>query len=152
MGALRTREDGRLPGKRSLGSRLKLHIQTRASQQTQARSGMLPPTPITPEDRGHAHVEGMRASRSPGADAWWSLRATALATGRYDRSHSELHRRSAGSHLLRCAVRPETGLCLLGTLPSHRAGGQKLAHRSAPPSRLLRPPAGHSQPQAPARL
>jgi len=69
MGALRTREDGRLPGKRSLGSRLKLHIQTRASQQTQARSAMLPPTPITPEDRDHAHVEGMRASRSPGADA-----------------------------------------------------------------------------------
>lgn len=32
MGALRTREDGRLPGKRSLGSRLKLHIQTLAAQ------------------------------------------------------------------------------------------------------------------------
>ena len=97
MGALRTREDGRLPRLLFPGSRPKLHIQTRASQPTQARSAMLPPTPITPENRGHAHVEGIRASRSPGADAWWSLRATdtALATGRYDRSRGELHRRSA---------------------------------------------------------
>ena len=67
MSALRTSEDNRQAGKRSLGGRLKPHVQARASQQFQTRSAMLPPTPITPEDRGRAHVEGVKQDTHP---AW----------------------------------------------------------------------------------
>ncbi len=138
MGSLSTREHDTRHWWLSSGGFSHLHLL--APQQVHAGPALDSARPVSPEQGGRASCAGMRASRSPGADAGPDGRATdtADASDKRGSRRSGPHRRCAGSRSPPDGVPVGRASFLLGKISSHLTGGQNPLLSNARLSRLLR--------------